>query len=233
MGIPAEATSGGNYRHMGLPYPDIYTLKFKPIYKFGSTRPANWDEADYIYTIDATQRCGSAPYYDACITLTESNPTATVIVNLIKKRTGIPGSLTSSNLIFYKDADKTEVNAGETIKYTINFENKSSAISATNVTLKDFIDLDAVSQVKNISNGGIYDAATTTITWPTFILNPGQLGSVSYEVVIKSSFSGTFTNDATFDCEELFNPLSSQFPINVNPLPFLNKWFFIWREITP
>ena len=90
----------------------------------------------------------------------------------------------------------TDAKPGDTLSYTINYENYGYG-PAENAKIVDKLP-DNVSYV-SATNGGIYDSATHTVTWNLGTLNIGQKGQVAVTVVLDPVFEAgttTLTNEA-------------------------------------
>ncbi|MGB3265351.1 MAG: DUF4347 domain-containing protein, partial [Microcoleus sp.] len=103
------------------------------------------------------------------------------------------------------------VKLGSSITYTITTVNAGPA-PATDVLIQDEIPFELLSPggmpptVLNVSNGGIYQNETKSVTWPLIpVLNPGETLTYSVTVnvpstVTSSTFSNVaFSNSSTFD----------------------------------
>lgn len=212
-------------------YKRIYSLLYPGVFRLTVTSTSSWDN-DFFYTVDSQHQCGSVNF-DACFQISEADPTEIgsekIIIEIKRKATGIPGSLSNADFGFLKTVNKNTARAGDILTYTILAENKSITIDASSVIIKDTINSDAVELVTgSISDGGTFNSSTNTITWNIGTLNKASSKVVNYKVKVKSSFSGTFSNLAVFDCKELVDQLESSVYVEVRSL-----WRYFWREITP
>ncbi len=87
----------------------------------------------------------------------------------------------------------TTVVEGDSLTYTIDYENGHD--EAATVTITDVLDvgLDFVSA----TNGGTYDAATRTVTWTFTNVASGGKGSVSFTVTVNGTATDAVTNTAS------------------------------------
>jgi uncharacterized repeat protein (TIGR01451 family) len=90
-----------------------------------------------------------------------------------------------------KSADKTLLNPGDTVTYTIKVVNVGDA-TATNIVLTD--DLSPMIETwftyvnGSASDGGTYDSGTETITWPTIAsIAPGATVTRTFHMLVASS----------------------------------------------
>ena len=91
----------------------------------------------------------------------------------------------------------TDAAPGDTLTYTIDFENYGYG-AAENVTITDKLP-DFVSYVY-ATNGGVFDSATRTVTWKAGTLDIGKKGQVAVTVELDLAFEAgttTLTNEVT------------------------------------
>ena len=91
----------------------------------------------------------------------------------------------------------TDAAPGDTLTYTIDFENYGYG-AAENVTITDKLP-DFVSYV-SATNGGVFDSATRTVTWKAGTLDIGKKGQVAVTVKLDPAFEAgttTLTNEVT------------------------------------
>ncbi len=119
-------------------------------------------------------------------------PTPAPILKIIKER--------SPDLVEDLDGDGT-IDPGDTIEYTITYENIGDA-EATKVTIVDDYDQDYIDSIANISDKGKDDE--DTITWDVGTVQAKAKGSVTYEARLDIGFSGgpIVMNTATINSEE-------------------------------
>jgi len=105
-----------------------------------------------------------------------------------------------------KTADPSSADPGDTIEYTITYENTGCG-AVNNVTIEDDPDEAYIADIPaiSISDGGNYDG--DIITWNIGTLDPGESGSVTYTATLAGtgSFSTGTTNvrnTATIDSDE-------------------------------
>lgn len=104
-------------------------------------------------------------------------------------------------------AGGSTVSPGETITYTIAYENSGDA-PATGFVITDVVSsfLGGVSP----STGGVFDSATSTITWLIGDVAPGSTGSVFFSAIVRAtSKPRTINNTAEGMAVEIEDPLSS------------------------
>ena len=97
------------------------------------------------------------------------------------------------NLTVAKTAEKSAVMVGETFRYCIHIANNSSTPVTVSVTdaLDPMLDYGKVSE----SDGGQYDSASHTVTWPN--VNVPANGSKELYVWVKANTAGIIQNTAT------------------------------------
>ena len=95
---------------------------------------------------------------------------ANVVITVAKK------TETSPNLTLTKSADKTEVQPGDTITYTIIYKNDGTA-DAINVVITDPIPSGTVYVDKSATQGGIYNTNKNELQWTIPTLAPNASGS--------------------------------------------------------
>jgi uncharacterized repeat protein (TIGR01451 family)/fimbrial isopeptide formation D2 family protein len=85
-----------------------------------------------------------------------------------------------------KDDHKTVVGAGEKLTYDLTVTNKSNQIDAHDVVVTDPLPKDLT--FVSAANGGVYDAATRTVTW--------KLGTLAKGASVKVQVTATVTSGA-------------------------------------
>lgn len=132
-------------------------------------------------------RCGgvTVPAF-CCDPSTWSDPSNNANDSLAACDVGIPGcapvdpnfktAVPTTNIAGYGFAD-----AGETITYTIQYENIGNA-DALNVEIIDVLDRDLDESTLVIEDGGTYDAATRTLRWIDPVLPPATPRTVSFRI---------------------------------------------------
>jgi len=103
---------------------------------------------------------------------------ANVVITVAKK------TETSPNLTLTKSADKTEVQPGDTITYTIIYKN-DGASDAINVVITDPIPSGTVYVDQSATQGGVYNANKNEIQWTIPTLAPNASGSVSFQAMVE------------------------------------------------
>lgn len=89
-----------------------------------------------------------------------------------------------SPLHLEKSVSHTQIGIAGTLVYTISYANLGSAITATNVVLRDTVPVQHVT-VESISNGGHFDPASGELVWTWGALAPGTGGVVTFTVRVK------------------------------------------------
>jgi uncharacterized repeat protein (TIGR01451 family) len=123
----------------------------------------------------------SAETYTATLTVTDNSgatasATATITVNA-------PAVLTPS-ITLAKSADKTTATTGDTITYTIQYENTGQG-EAKNVVITDPIPQGTTYIDKSATQNGVYDTNKNQLTWTIPSLPAGAKGSVSFQVRVE------------------------------------------------
>ncbi len=85
------------------------------------------------------------------------------------------------NVQLTKAADKADVVAGDTVTYTIAYQNKGTA-NASNVLISDVIPTGTTYVAGSATNSGTF--ANNTLSWAIGTVNSGASGSVSFKVTI-------------------------------------------------
>ena len=129
---------------------------------------------------------------------------------------------TEATLTISKSASPTSADPGDTIDYTISYENTGDA-TLHNVTIVDDPDETYIDSISDISDGGNYDG--DIITWDLGTLDPGDNGSVTYRATLEGSSyfdPGTTTNvdnTAVIDSDET-DPVTDDARVTVSrPAP--------------
>ena len=135
------------------------------------------EDENELFNIDGTTKCDS----DTTTTTVESEP----ILGIEKVN------------------DRPIANPGDTVNYTVYWSVDGNS-KATNVTLIDTIPVELTIDVATISDGGIYDDATRTITWDLGTQVPHAEGFVTYSAAIESPLADgtTFVNIAKITSDE-------------------------------
>ncbi|HLC94647.1 MAG TPA: right-handed parallel beta-helix repeat-containing protein [Patescibacteria group bacterium] len=95
--------------------------------------------------------------------------------------TPIP-SLVPPQIVISKLADTARAQPGDTITYTISYENTGQS-TAQNVIITDVL-VSGVTYSIGSAVGGSYDDATRTLTWNISSLAPGEKGTVQFQVKV-------------------------------------------------
>lgn len=130
--------------------------------------------------------------------------------NIIYTKTA--NNITQDNV----DATKATAQAGDKIIFTLNISNdgkNSSEVAATD-------DLSDVAEYADVvdTGGASYDESSSTLTWPTFTLKPGEERTRIFTVQVKSDIPamGTGVSDKTsYDCK-MINTFGNAVTIDVD-----------------
>ncbi|WP_194410411.1 beta strand repeat-containing protein, partial [Dokdonia pacifica] len=112
-----------------------------------------------------------------------------------------------SDLEITKLATPTSANVGETINYSISiFNNDANATNsdASGVSVEDILPAGLTLVPGSVSNGGIFNAGNTTITWTDLDIPSGATISVVYSAIINAM--GPYTNSAQIIASDQFDP---------------------------
>ncbi len=105
-----------------------------------------------------------------------------------------------------KADDPDPVNAGDVITYTITYGNAGAAAS-TGTVIAETIPANTTYVGGSASDGGVYSAATGTVTWNIGALAAQTVGlTVTFQVTVDADMTegGTITNDTySIDCNEV------------------------------
>ena len=157
-------------------------------WNFASIGPGQSGSVSITTTVDASvlqSWDNSATIVSDQTALTTSN-TITVIV------------LDDPELTLSKSVSRTDVNAGDSLVYTLEYSN-IGATAANNVVLTDTLDSNLT--FVSADNDGM--PVGNVITWTTSVLEPGQTGSVSFTATANAVPDGTvIDNIATLDSDE-------------------------------
>ena len=147
-------------------------------------------------------------------------------------------SNTATGYVFVKEANVTltktdnttnhKANVGDFVTFTITLHNNGPN-NATNIVVTDLVPF-GLEDIQSISDGGIWDSVTRTITWPAFNLNFGSSDvNRTFVAKVNSSMAGNLTGitntaNATFS-EYPFNTTTADTAIYV-PLAdlYINSW---------
>lgn len=100
-------------------------------------------------------------------------------------------TLIKADIEVNKSVSEYDVNVGDTVTFTINvFNNPSKAIGdATGITVTDYLPNGYQIKTETITNNGIYDGISNTISWSNFSLLNGTSIEYTYDVTIVSADS--------------------------------------------
>lgn len=116
------------------------------------------------------------------------------------------------------------LNAGSKINYILTYSNKGSD-TASSIIVKDTVPAHTKIDKSSISDGGIYDENTNTITWTRPPLAVGATGTISFSVYVDDVITaGTvIENYGTVSSPEIEIPVNSNHTYNeINPPSILN-----------
>jgi fimbrial isopeptide formation D2 family protein/uncharacterized repeat protein (TIGR01451 family) len=133
----------------------------------------------------------------------ETPPTTTSVdvltaTNALNLKKGILGA---------KEGQVTQVNTGDVITYTIDFDNKDNEFAVTNVTVVDQLSSDVTfltARDEGKKATGKYDQKTHTYTWTIDSLAPGASVHLELDVSVNADvpLGTTITNTVTVDSDE-------------------------------
>jgi uncharacterized repeat protein (TIGR01451 family) len=84
------------------------------------------------------------------------------------------------------------VNPGDTLTYTVAFDNKSNSGAVHGIALVD--NLPEATVFVSASSGGLFDAVTRTITWQIGTLAPNATGSATARIAVGSEAADSLVN---------------------------------------
>ncbi len=101
-----------------------------------------------------------------------------------------------ADIVLTKSVDKTSVNAGDTLTYSIAYKNNGS-VKANNLVISDVVPTGTTYVGGSASNGG--GESGGTVKWNIGTVNPGASSSVNFKVTVNgtSSGGGTSSNNNT------------------------------------
>ncbi len=91
---------------------------------------------------------------------------------------------TPPNLTLTLQADKTEVQSGDILTYTLTYRNTASG-SARNVVITNPLPQGAAYVAGSATGGGVYDAGSGRITWTIPTLAGNATGAVSFQATVE------------------------------------------------
>jgi uncharacterized repeat protein (TIGR01451 family) len=131
--------------------------------------------------------------------------------------------LPKPNLKIYRDIElkKTFAYTGDAIEYNLRYRNYGS-VDATGTIIVEQVPDDFI--FVSADNGGVYDAATHTVTWnigkvPGFKTGglDATIDSVSYQTIINETASGRYCTTAEITCTNGFGHVSNEYPNFISP----------------
>ncbi len=150
------------------------------------------ESATYTASYAITQDDIDAGAVDNTATATGTPPVGDDVTDTDDETVNLAGE---PDITIVKSADTSSADPGDTVTYTISYENTGQT-TLTGVVIVDDYDQTYIASISNISDGGEDDG--DVITWEgTDIgdLAPGQSGSVSYDATLKGT--GTFESGTT------------------------------------
>lgn len=99
---------------------------------------------------------------------------------VISKKESIP----IPSITLTLSADKNEIQSGDTLTYTLTYQNTTSA-SARNIVITNPIPQGVTYVAGSATNGGVYDAENNRITWTIPALSGNATGAVSFRVTVE------------------------------------------------
>ena len=120
----------------------------------------------------------------------------------------------------------SNVTAGQTVTYTLNFANTSTTADATGVVIRDVLD-SRLTYVPNSCTPAAacsYDSATRTLTWNIGTVTRNTTGSGTFQATVNANATGNITNSATIDSNETQPVASNIVTLTIiNPLTILKS----------
>ncbi|MGA2666815.1 MAG: DUF11 domain-containing protein [Patescibacteria group bacterium] len=158
----------------------------------GSTTNANASYGLDLHSIFADPQFTNTNWPNPDLTLKSTSPAidkGIVIPNINDNFSGSAPDLgryeygTTPQLTLTKTVDKTQAQSGDTLTYTITYQNQTSD-QLTNTSISDAIPANTNYVTSSVSASGTYDGSSK-VTWNLGTLSPGASGSVSFKVTIK------------------------------------------------
>ena len=121
--------------------------------------------------------------------------------------------LESADLELTKSISPTSGNIGDTVTFTIQVDNISGAVNplstgdATGVEIQDVLPTGYTITPGTVSNGGTYDAASSTITWSGFSIANGGNIILTFQATVNAT--GIYVNTAQITASDLPDPDST------------------------
>ncbi len=206
MGVAVDASSGlvysgGRSDNMISKY-DLATSTEITHVVGGNAEPIGFAVDPATGNLFVTTYAGSAPYGDVLL-MYDSDLNELDMTADLGNPTGVcvPGKDISFNPLNMEKTDGvTQVYQGDTLTYSISYDNAQNTEPVTGVTIVDALPA-GVSYVSS-TNGGVYDATTRTVIWDIGTLDAGaSSATVSVTVTVDAPAGTVFDNAATIDSE--------------------------------
>lgn len=178
---------------------DIYTLnaggQVTAVYSYRAAALGSVQVAQLIYDCSGNSFHYNSDYLEDSVT-----------IHVVGQLSGPPTVAAPSIRLTKTSTPSGTVDAGETITFTISYQNLGFA-DATNFTITDVMD----PLLENITPDarGAYDPATRTITWPIGTVAPGGSGTVSFTATINDFAGGKTVRNTAVGRWDGGGPVSS------------------------
>jgi len=113
-------------------------------------------------------------------------------------------------LTLTKSASPTSARPGDTVHYTLMYNNTGTA-AATNVVLTDVLPAQLTYVAGSANAGGTYTDSTRTLSWNLGTVNPGQPMEIVFQATVNvgTPAGTTIENSAGITCTEVTTPVVS------------------------
>ena len=132
-------------------------------------------------------------------------------------------TVSATSLSLTKAVTPSSAPIGGTVMYTLGVASTGSA-AATNLTITDALPAHVTYVAGSATGGGVYNAATNTLTWSLGSMNAGASAQVTFQATVNADalIGSTINNAATVTCNEVPTPATSNVAsFTVIPTPAL------------